>query len=255
MTNELPTPRLSATMIVVREAGGDAPFEVLAITRSKNLRVLPGFMVFPGGVLDDMDLQIATSIVNNLDGGVPALFEVDAADFKGSTLGRERLYASLFAAGARELFEETGIYMGARHAGWIAKTSARADLLRGQGVEWQRAFADESACFPHRYVGRRVTPIQVKFRFDTHFFIVQVPKGTEADPSPDEVESVVWSTPGDLLARFEQDEIRMAPPTVDVLATLERHRTLADLLGSATMPSQVNDDERIGKFLRQLYAN
>lgn len=253
--SDLLAPRLSATMIIVRAASGDAACEVLAITRSKKLRVLPGFMVFPGGVLDPLDIYVATSLQQAMRDSTPSLFSLQEADFKGDVVSRDLLYWSLFAAGVRELFEETGIYMGAPRKSWTELQVIREALLQGQGSEWMELVMTEPSFYSFRYVGRRVTPMQVKHRFDTHYFIVQVPHDTEVYPSPDEVESVLWSAPDELLTRFGQDEFHMAPPTVDALTTLSRHASLADLMANADMSEQRNDDARINHFLRQLSAN
>ncbi len=248
-----PIPRLSATMMVVREANGPHGFEVMAIKRSQNLRVLPGFMVFPGGVLDQMDVFSAKSLQNG-QVRTPHLFAIEEAEFKGEVLPQNVLYLSLVAAGARELLEEAGIYMAnSRQGEHLAKI--RASLLQGQGSEWIELITKESSWYPLHYVGRRVTPQQVKHRFDTHFFIVQVPRDTEATPSPDEVETVFWSSPEALLDGFQKDEFHMAPPTVDALLTLGHHYSLVDLMTKAQMPEQVNDEERINRFLSQLNAN
>ncbi len=248
-------PRLSATMIVVREVSGANGMEVMAIKRSRNLRVLPGFMVFPGGVMDEMDVYAAKLVTDRRLHGTPQAFEMLEAEFKGEVISRDALYISLFAAGARELLEETGIYMGHGALGMEQIASIRSALLQGQGSEWINLFQSESSWYPFRYVGRRVTPKQVKHRFDAHFFIVQVPQDTMASPSPDEVETVIWSTPGSLLSGFQHDDYHMAPPTVDALLTLDHHQSLEELMENAIMPLQVNDDERINRFLRQLSAN
>jgi 8-oxo-dGTP pyrophosphatase MutT (NUDIX family) len=253
--SDLLAPRLSATMIIVRAASAAAAGEVLAITRSKQLRVLPGFMVFPGGVLDPLDIDVASSLPQAMRNSTPSLFTMQEADFKGEIVSRDLLYWSLFVAGVRELFEETGIYMGAPRKSWTELQEIREALLQGQGSEWKKIVITESSFYPFRYVGRRVTPIQVKHRFDTHYFIVQVPHDIAVYPSPDEVESVLWSAPDELLTRFGQDEFHMAPPTVDALTALSRHASLADLMANAVMAEQSNDDARINHFLRQLSAN
>ena len=251
----LPVPRLSATMIVVREASGANGMEVMAIKRSQNLRVLPGFTVFPGGVMDEMDVYAAKALTESGIHLTPPTFEMLEAEFKGQVISRDALYVSLFAAGARELLEETGIYMGSGRVEKEQIASIRSALLHGQGSEWIDLFQSESSWYPFRYVGRRVTPKQVKHRFDAHFFIVEVPQDKVATPSPDEVETVIWSTPGALLSGFQNDYFHMAPPTVDALLTLDQHPSLEALMEKAIMPLQVNDDERINRFLRQLSAN
>ena len=83
----------AASVIVLR----DGPLEVLMLRRHGTASFAPNAWVFPGGV-------------------------VDASDERGSVLATMRLTA------ARELFEETGIWLGAPLAGAAEKRRA---LLAG----------------------------------------------------------------------------------------------------------------------------
>src|SRR5437764_13330419 len=75
----------AASVIVLR----DAPFEVLMIRRHEGASFVPNAWVFPGGMVEQLDREIAR----------------ERGD--GSLLGRMRV------AAARELFEETGVWLGA----------------------------------------------------------------------------------------------------------------------------------------------
>jgi hypothetical protein len=53
-------PRPAATVIVARPAPGGV--EVLALRRSDRSRFAPGFVVFPGGVIESKDRELAVSL-------------------------------------------------------------------------------------------------------------------------------------------------------------------------------------------------
>jgi 8-oxo-dGTP pyrophosphatase MutT (NUDIX family) len=53
-------PRPAATLVVVRPAGDG--IEVLALRRSEGTRFLPGFVVFPGGVIEPGDGALADEL-------------------------------------------------------------------------------------------------------------------------------------------------------------------------------------------------
>src|SRR6184192_2756413 len=52
------TPRRAATVVVVRSVDGGG-VEVLVLRRSRSSRFAPGFVVFPGGAVDDGDRELA----------------------------------------------------------------------------------------------------------------------------------------------------------------------------------------------------
>lgn len=54
--------RPAATIVVVREGPG-AGFEVLVLRRSRRSRFAPGFVVFPGGVVEPHDEEAAPGAV------------------------------------------------------------------------------------------------------------------------------------------------------------------------------------------------
>jgi len=106
------------------------------------------------------------------------------------------------AAAARELYEEAGV-----------------------------ALAD-----PQRLVefSRWITPAQVSVRFDTRFFLAELPKAAEPAIDGQECVDLGWFTPQGALDAFERQEITLVFPTIKHLQQLAVFATAAELLAHAS---------------------
>jgi 8-oxo-dGTP pyrophosphatase MutT (NUDIX family) len=108
---------------------------------------------------------------------------------------------ALRAAGVRELEEEAGI--------------ALQD-------------PDELVAF-----SRWITPVEVKIRYDTWFFLASLPDGAEPVIDGEEVVEARWYTPADALKAAEADEILLVFPTIKHLEQLAAFGSASELLGYA----------------------
>jgi 8-oxo-dGTP pyrophosphatase MutT (NUDIX family) len=150
MTDEPPvTARPAASLVVLRE--GAAP-EVLMGMRGAKHRFMPNRLVFPGGAVDpaDYDAPHATPLRED----VQRRLEKSAPPALARAFG---------IAAARELFEETGLSLGA---------PPPLDVLD--------------------YLCRAVTPAGSPVRFDAHFLVVTAEhvRGTLAGSG--ELEDLRW---------------------------------------------------------------
>ena len=68
---------------------------------------------------------------------------------------------------------------------------------------------------------RWITPREVKIRFDTHFFLVAAPDGTEPRVDGEECVDLGWFTPRGALDAHERGEILLVFPTIKHLEQLE----------------------------------
>lgn len=164
----------AASVIVLR----DAPLEVLMLRRHANASFAPNAWVFPGGV-------------------------VDPSDTRESTLATMRVTA------ARELFEETGISLG-------------APLARDAAFQVPDTLEERLVWTSHW-----ITPVGVPRRFDTYFFVTSVSRETEASLLGDELLDLRWIAPADALA-----SLQMIFPTVKNLEALQPFTTAADFIAS-----------------------
>jgi 8-oxo-dGTP pyrophosphatase MutT (NUDIX family) len=106
------------------------------------------------------------------------------------------------AAAARELSEEAGIV--------LAEPGALVEFSR-----W-------------------ITPEEVTIRFDTRFFLAELPTGQEARVDGEECVDQGWFTPRGALDAFAREEIALVFPTIKHLEQLEVFGSVAELLGYAS---------------------
>ena len=205
--------RRATSVCVLRAAPAT---EVLMVRRADRSAFMGGAHVFPGGAIDDVDE------------GPDAARAV--ADVAGDHL-------PWVAAGLREVAEEAGIL--------ITTEPAPLGLASGlHGLDLYRAVADAG----HRlagpelaYLSNWVTPPGPPRRFDTRFYVAEVPAGTEARPDEAEVTEAVWVEPEDALRRGESGEWQLYFPTV-------RHLEL--LAGFATPSAAVAHARGLGEVER-----
>lgn len=176
-------PFRSASVLVLRSN----PVEVLMIRRVDTASFVPSAWVFPGGVTDQIDEEVAREFAD------------------GSDLATMRITA------LRELFEETGVWIGQwlEHAGQkrrrlLANTLTVRHLLDEASVDLDALV----------FTSRWITPIGVPKRFDTWFFLVRGPADADPTAHADEAVDLVWITPREALARHEAGEFPMVFPTI-----------------------------------------
>lgn len=90
------------------------------------------------------------------------------------------------------------------------------------------------------WTARWITPEGVPKRFDTYFFLAELPPGQ--DPQPDRIEGIElrWATPQQALDGHRRGELPMVFPTIRNLEALLPWTRIPDLLAarrSATIPT------------------
>lgn len=197
------TPRAAATVVLLRH-GPDGP-EILLTQRPSSMAFAGDLFVFPGGRVDEADAD-------------------------------ERLGASPFAVAAvRELFEEAGVLLAERNGRRLpdkaAIAGARRALLAGEtsiaavaGALDLRLRTDLLAPISHW-----TTPPIMPRRFDTRFFVAELPPEIEPSFETDEVVAHRWLTARAALDAMADGEIAMWVPTSATLQQLAFANGLADI--------------------------
>jgi 8-oxo-dGTP pyrophosphatase MutT (NUDIX family) len=164
-------PKDAATLLVIRRDGASP--RVLMGRRAKGHVFMAQKWVFPGGRLHPADYRIAAASELHAETAAPL--------HRTAPPPRAR---ALAAAAVRELFEETGLVLGAPGT---ARTRSR---------EWRDFLA--TGHLPHleplRFVGRAITPPVRPRRFDARFFTVDAEHLASLDPTSGcgELDEIAW---------------------------------------------------------------
>jgi 8-oxo-dGTP pyrophosphatase MutT (NUDIX family) len=199
----------AASVILLR----NSPLEVLMIRRHSKSTFVPDAWVFPGGVVEGTDSDLGD----------------------GTELGTMRV------AAARELFEESGIWLGAKleHAekkrrALLAGETTFASLVRESPIDLEKLV----------WTSRWITPVGVPRRFDTYFFLAIA--GRDAIASAENVEAVEvkWIAPSDAI-----EKLQIVFPTLKNLEAIAGFTSAEELVESrrgaeiaATRPVLVVED-------------
>ena len=209
----------ASTVVLIRPAS--ASFEVLLVKRHDNVAFMGGAHVFPGGRVDATDrIEDPERICDGVAQAVARMPDIDPIDA-----------IACHVAAIRELFEEAGVLL-ARPEGAVRLREHRHDVASGAltlkqlvGREGLRLALDELVPFAHW-----VTPeIEIK-RFDTRFFVAQLPDGQSAVHDDRETIESEWMEPGMAVERCRRDEIALPPPTWTTLRTLSKLSSAADVM-------------------------
>lgn len=144
--------RDAATVIVLRD--GRTKPRVLMGQRGTSAAFMPSKFVFPGGAVDDNDM--AVPLARAPRAGCAAALDIDSA----------RPASALIAAATRELWEETGLLIGAPDA----RAATHPPLQGWRGYMAQGLLPDGQDL---EFIFRAITPPGRPRRFDARFFLVE----------------------------------------------------------------------------------
>jgi 8-oxo-dGTP pyrophosphatase MutT (NUDIX family) len=215
--------RDAATVIILRDG-----LEVYLIRRKASMAFAAGAYVFPGGSVDERDVDQAVAWAGPPPEWWGEVFGAGAATARG-----------LVCAAVRETFEECGVL--------LAGPDERSVVADTTGDDWEadrRALVERDLSFAD-FLARRglvlrsdllrpwahwVTP-EVEFRrFDTRFFVAALPPGQRTREVDGEADRFVWVRPAAALDRARTGEILLMPPTYHSLAELAERPTVASVL-------------------------
>jgi 8-oxo-dGTP pyrophosphatase MutT (NUDIX family) len=232
------TPRDAATVILMRNRP-EQPYEVLLMRRHRNQAFMAGAYVFPGGRLDEADTDPGIAdCVGGLHAGEARRLLQEPDLIAATALG-------LFLAAIRETFEEAGILLACDASGrpvdlTDAKTAARFDAYRLELHEKRLTLADlaqrEAICYAPRLLipySHWITPEIEPLRFDTRFFLAQIPEGQVAVHDRMELTESRWMTPASALAEHKAGRIAMMPPTLKTIEELLAFSSIESLFTAA----------------------
>jgi 8-oxo-dGTP pyrophosphatase MutT (NUDIX family) len=216
------TPRDSATIVVLRQA--ERTVELFCVERHPRSQVLGGAIVFPGGKVDAADWE-------DCWGELTTSLQPRARAF-----GEERAARAFAVAALRELLEEAAILpvtgAGVSHHTALELQSLLASVP-GTEHEESLAFAELLRARGNRLATDRlealwrwITPQMEARRYDTRFYLLALPEGQLGRHDERETTRSFWATPEQLLERWGNSEIVLAPPTFCTIALLRAARSV-----------------------------
>jgi 8-oxo-dGTP pyrophosphatase MutT (NUDIX family) len=217
-------PQDAATVIVLRQRG--ARVEVFCVKRHGKSGFLGGALVFPGGKVAAEDRELDWSALTN------------GLKNRADSVATEPLPFAV--AALRELFEEATLLALAREHADGAATQYRQRLKELSADDEPHAFhsllteadllLDTSRLHA---LSRWITPKAEKRRYDTRFYLLPFDESQAGLHDAYETTSSFWATPKEVLARWEKEEVFLAPPTSHTLELLSEARSVADALERA----------------------
>ncbi len=195
MTRDPKARRDAAAVLLTRGQGAD--IEVLLVHRAPELRFFGGYLALPGGVRGPEDRAEEAADGND----IPA-------------------FAS---CAVRELFEEVGVVLGDQLRAALSgdREDVREQLL-GDGAStcWESlrpVAARDQAVEP---LCRICTPPFAPVRYDTVFFVAEMPAREEIDIRAGELVGGRFWRPSEALDAWRRGEILIVPPVVLILQHL-----------------------------------
>ena len=216
----------AATVILTRERAGK--LQIYLLKRSSKSGFMAGNYVFPGGTLDPEDRDINLfKTYSDLDlNGIATRF--------GGDLTAEK--ALIFCVAAiRETLEEAGVFIARNEENLkeemeqVCSLRLTANLTKDwfaklvAGAQWRLTLTALSRW------SHWITPEQMKRRFDTRFFLADMPADQYCRPDSRETVQGLWISPEEGLADNLDGTIPLSPPTLVTLHELLKYQSLKDL--------------------------
>ena len=224
MKPAVPVP--SATIVLTRKHQGE--FQVYLLRRNKKSRFMGGYYVFPGGIVDDEDLDCRVWEARSDLGPEETLKRFGGNFSEIKPLG-------FCVAAIRETMEEAGILLAHGEKSIkdelekIRALSASGNLSQGWFIEravslgWILEFSALSRW------SHWITPELMKHRYNTRFFLATIPPGQECRPDTRETSDGLWISAEKGLAGNMKGEIPLSPPTLVTLHDLLKYPTFEAL--------------------------
>ncbi len=231
-TQSIVTPVPSATVILARQKNNQ--LQIYLLKRSSKSGFMAGKYVFPGGLVDDPGDTDIETWENHLD------LDVAQAELRlGKTLPYEQILPYCVAA-IRETFEESGVLLTenslqnihhleplrlSRASGALPPNWLEQHVVAGGDV----LSISRLSCWAHW-----VTPKRMKRRYDTRFFVAEMPTNQICSPDNKETTHGIWVSPEKGLSGNLDGTIPLSPPTLVNLQQLLKYKTIDALKKETT---------------------
>ncbi|GAA2380691.1 MULTISPECIES: NUDIX hydrolase [Gordonia] len=217
--------RDASTVVLVRDSADG--IEIFLQRRVKQMAFAGGMTVFPGGGVDDRDRDAEIAWAG------------PDVDWWGEKFGTDvETVRALVCAAVRETFEECGVLLAgsadAVHPDPASLAGERARLVNKE-ISFAQ-FLNEHALVLRTDLlaplSHWITPKNEVRRYDTRFFLAELPAGQNADGETSEAAATEWQTAERALADWEAGRHFLLPPTWSQLREVARYATVAELMAA-----------------------
>jgi len=232
-------PTDAATVMLLRSCQdrGVKDIEVLMVRRHRQSSFVPGYHVFPGGVLDPEDYEPGIERFIHGVGRKQAAQILMDMPYSEKALG-------VWVAGIRETFEEVGMLIARKKDGApvtigtdgerLRFESYRQSIIKGE-MKFSQMLEAEDIVLPGdclRYFSHWITPEPLPLRYDVRFFVTEVPARQSVVCDGVELTDHTWLRPSTALKDYETGKIEMVLPQIMTLVELSRFQTVAEVIAS-----------------------
>lgn len=194
--------RQAVSIVLTRDSDSK---EVFLAERNPELKFFGGYYAFPGGTLDKDEADVEIRHADQID----------------------RKSIPYILAGAREIFEETGLLLthGNHPIPEDRRDTYRKQLLAdeisfGQILHQENQHIDAA---DFHFICSILTPEFAPVRYDTQFYWVNLPEGQHPEIWPGELVAGEFISAEEAVTRWASNEMLIVPPVIFMLRELQNH--------------------------------
>ncbi len=234
------TPTDAATVMLLRPYRNATvtDIEVLMVLRNRRSRFVPGYHVYPGGILDAEDYE------PRIERFCRGIDRARASEILPD-MSRPEKALGAWVAGIRETFEEVGMLIALRRDG--SPVTIRTDEERTRFCGYRRALNKGAMKFHEmlekedlvlpldrlHYFSHWITPEPLPLRYDVRFFVAEAPADQAVAHDGVELTEHLWMRPSVALEEYEKGRIGMVLPQIMTLVEISRFRTVEEAVAAA----------------------
>ncbi|MGB5218045.1 MAG: hypothetical protein WBN66_07075 [Smithella sp.] len=233
-------PTDASTVMLLRPCpdAGNRDIEVLMVCRNRKSSFVPGYYVFPGGVVDPGDFD------SGFDRFVRGMDCSDASRVLYDMRHPDQALGA-WVAGIRETFEEVGILLAQKKDGSSVTIKTEEDrrrfcdyrkaIIRGE-KSFLKMLETEDFFLPLKrlhYFSHWITPEPFPQRYDVRFFVTEMPPDQAVIHDGIELTSHVWIRPLEALRQYEEGRLDMVLPQIMTLEDIKHFKTVGEVIDAA----------------------
>jgi len=234
-------PSDAATVMLLRSCQDNdiKDIEVLMVLRHRKSSFVPGYHVFPGGVIDPEDYE------PGMERFIQGIGREQAARILTDMSHPEKALGAWIAA-VRETFEEVGMLIARKKDGSPINVRIREECLRFEN--YRQALIKRKMKFSQmleaedivlvadclHYFSHWITPEVLPRRYDVRFFITEAPAQQSVVCDGVELTDHIWLRPSVALKEYDAGRIGMVLPQIMTLVELSRFSSVAEAIASVS---------------------